>query len=150
MWIKAFYFRYYLSLKENPLFNVRWEEQEEENDASKCDKNQIQISLTHSTNNTIYNLITITVYISTGRIQIQGKPLKSWGNIEFDILMNMINSADELKQQNSIEKLDQFLDEAKRENENISKREISPANPKTLIKLLAQTHQFNQQLKHST
>jgi hypothetical protein len=25
MWIKAFYFRYYLSLKENPLFNVRWE-----------------------------------------------------------------------------------------------------------------------------
>jgi chromosome segregation ATPase len=105
------------------------------NDASKCDK--IQISLTHSANKSTDNLITITVYISTGRIQIQGKPLKSWGNIEFDIFMNMTNSADELKQQNSIEKLDQFLDEAIRESENIKQERNKSRKSQTSEKVVS-------------
>ena len=47
-WIQALYFRYYLGVKTNPQFNVRWEEQEEGDDASKCDK--IQITLSHCAN----------------------------------------------------------------------------------------------------
>ena len=40
IWIKAPYFRYYMGLKDSASFNVCWEEQER-NDASKCDKIQI-------------------------------------------------------------------------------------------------------------
>ena len=63
--------------------------------------------------------------------------MKSWGNIEFDILMNMINSADELKQQNSIEKLDQFLDEAKRESEIIKQERNKSSKSQTSEKVVS-------------
>jgi hypothetical protein len=89
-WIQALYFRYIAGLKENTELDVRWEEHEDINDPSKCDK--IWLNLSRTGNNPNDNLLTITIYLSTGRIQIQGKSLTEWGNKEFDIILRMIDS----------------------------------------------------------
>ncbi len=118
-WIQALYFRYYLEVKTNPQFNVRWEEQEEGDDASKCKK--VQITLSHCANTSMDNLITITIYITTGRIQVQGKVIKEWGNSEFVSLVKIVDSKSELKLQISTQQLHESLDELKKVNENVKK-----------------------------
>ena len=96
-WIQALYFRYIAGLKENAELDVRWEEHEDINDPSKCDK--IWLNLSRTGNNSNDNLLTITIYLSTGRIQIQGKSLTEWGNKEFDIILRMIDSDEKINSQ---------------------------------------------------
>ena len=68
LWIETFYFRYYTWLKENTRLSARWEEQEVANDPPKCEKIILNISYSGSHSNE--SIITITVYVSTGRIQL--------------------------------------------------------------------------------
>ena len=52
-------------------------------------------------------MITITVYISTGRIHVSGHFFKEWGSDEFENIVKMVNSGDE---EMKIEHDDSFLE----------------------------------------
>jgi hypothetical protein len=67
-WIKALYNRYYLGLNDNENITTGWEEQPTYNDPSKCDK-----IILHLEENSKNSIITITIYNSMGRINIQGQ-----------------------------------------------------------------------------
>jgi hypothetical protein len=73
-WIKALYNRYYLGLNDNENITTRWEEQPTYNDPSKCDK-----IILHLEDNSKNSISTITIYNSTGRINIQGSYPKRMG-----------------------------------------------------------------------
>lgn len=106
LWIKAFYLRYYLGLENNNHARSRWEEQETHNDPSKCDKVVIHLSLPD--NSLAENIVTITIFVSTGRIQIQGRFLDEWGRHEFNTLLAIVNSPNTEK---TTEGLDNFISE---------------------------------------
>ena len=63
----------------------------------------------------------ITIYITTGRIQVQGKVIKEWGNSEFVSLVKIVDSKSELNLQISTQQLHESLDELKKVNENVKK-----------------------------
>ncbi|CAB4013795.1 Hypothetical predicted protein, partial [Paramuricea clavata] len=60
-------------------------------DSTKCDK--VTIHLSSSKNSINQNLITITALINNGRIQVQERSYKEWGNEEFPRLLAIINSS---------------------------------------------------------
>jgi hypothetical protein len=61
------------------------------------------------------DLTLIIIYVSTGRIQIQGKYLLEWGDSEFIALLNIVNAirdgeiSDEI-QESSVNDLGKFID----------------------------------------
>ena len=89
------------------------------NDPSKCEKIILNISYSGSHSNE--SIITITVYISTWRIQIQGKFLNEWGNTEFDTLLKIIDSGIKINLETSGQSLEDFINEVMKENENTKK-----------------------------
>jgi hypothetical protein len=66
-------------------------ENENKDDSTKCDKVTIHLGSTKNSIN--QNLITITALINNGRIQVQGRSYKEWGNEEFPRLLAIINSS---------------------------------------------------------
>ena len=84
LWIQEMKRRYQYGFENHAEVEVRWEEQESSTDAIKCEK--ISINLLSRKNSE--NLITITVMLNTGRIQIQGRYIS-----EFNTLLEFINSA---------------------------------------------------------
>jgi preprotein translocase subunit SecD len=90
-----------------------WEEQASPNDDSKCDKITIHLSRKDSKHNE--NIVSAIIYVSTGRIQIQGKYLLEWGDSEFIALLNIVNAirdgeiSDEI-QESSVNDLGKFID----------------------------------------
>ena len=112
---------YISGLKENTELDVRWEEHEDINDPLKCDK--IWLNLSRTGNNSNDNLLTITIYLSTGRIQIQGKSLTEWGNKEFDIILRMIDSDEKINSQTSKESLHDYIDKVMKLNDKKDKKD---------------------------
>ena len=84
-WIKVFYQRYHVQQnnhgEQGPLKST-WEEQQAQNDPNKCEK--ITLTLHLEGKKPQESIVTIIIYCSTGRIQIQGRFLRKWGDNEFD------------------------------------------------------------------
>jgi hypothetical protein len=70
---------------------VHWEENENKDDSTKCDK--VTIHLASTKNSINQNHIVIRALINNGRIQVQGKSCKEWGNEEFPRLLAIIYSS---------------------------------------------------------
>jgi hypothetical protein len=90
LWIEAMRIRYQDGLQNKENITARWEEQESTSNSTKCKK--VIISLSSTKNSTSKNLITITVSINLGRIQIQGKLFKDWSSLEFPALLEIIDT----------------------------------------------------------
>ena len=73
-----------------PEYKVTWEEQDSPSSPSKCDK--IIIHLMRLTSTGEEQLVTITVYLTTGRIQVQGKKFEEWSEFEFPVLLNIVKT----------------------------------------------------------
>ncbi|CAB3986320.1 Hypothetical predicted protein, partial [Paramuricea clavata] len=54
-------------------------------------------------------ILTITIMITTGRIQVQGRFMKELGNNEFDPLVELVNSPDSVKL-DATKDINNFLD----------------------------------------
>jgi hypothetical protein len=66
------------------------EEENNPNDPTKCDK----VTITLRSQENEKNIVSITVMVNKGRIQIQGCFMKEWGSEEFPILIDLINNPD--------------------------------------------------------
>ncbi|CAB4008714.1 Hypothetical predicted protein [Paramuricea clavata] len=134
-WIQAIYERYHVRLQDattTSKMKAVWEELQNVSDTSKTDKISIHLSLQND--DIVENIVTIIIYCTTGRIQIQGKSLHEWGDVEFNVLRNMVDGKPESKD------LDEFIEaitqktsgETKNTNEDckIAKSEIKPENEK--------------------
>ena len=97
VWIKALYFRYYKNENLNTEINTHCLEQDNQSNPSKCDK--VLLS-THTNENE--SVLTITVNVSTGRIHAQGRLSKEWGAKEFDHLLAMVNTSEDIWKTNSM------------------------------------------------
>ena len=93
LWIKTFALRYYEYL--NTMgYLVSWQEQESYSCATKSDKIILHISTADEQNEE--QLVTVSVFISTGRIMIQGKKFAEWSSDEFPALLAIVNSLEPL------------------------------------------------------
>ena len=90
LWITAFQYRYHELTGNAAEYKVTWEEQDSPSSASKCDK--IIIHLIRLTSTGEEQLVTITVYLTTGRIQVQGKKYEEWSEFEFPVLLNIVKT----------------------------------------------------------
>ena len=90
LWITAFLYRYYEITGNTTDYKVVWEEQDSPSSASKCDK--IIIHLLADSSTTEEQLIAITVFVTTGRIQVQGNKFEEWSIYEFPVLLNIVNT----------------------------------------------------------
>ena len=90
LWITAFQYRYHELTGNAAEYKVTWEEQDSPSSASKCDK--IIIHLIRLTSTGEEQLVTITVYLTTGRIQVQGKKFEEWSEFEFPVLLNIVKT----------------------------------------------------------
>jgi transketolase len=92
VWINTFKQRYEIGINNNNAkYSCTWEEQDDPHDSSKCEKIILKITARESQE----TLLTITIMVNTGRIQIQGRHIahvKKWGNDEFPTLLKIINS----------------------------------------------------------
>ena len=69
--------------------------QDNNHSASKCDK--IVIDLLKETASSDELLVVITVFITTGRILVQGKGQEDWGKHDFPVLLDIVNQLSSLK-----------------------------------------------------
>ena len=90
LWITAFQYRYHELTGNAAEYKVTWEEQDSPSSASKC--NKIIIHLIRLTSTGEEQLVTITVYLTTGRIQVQGKKFEEWSEFEFPVLLNIVKT----------------------------------------------------------
>jgi hypothetical protein len=106
LWIKAMELRYkHCGSVFNNKISTQWEEHDDTDDDTKCDK--VLINLT--SHELEENLLSITIMVNKGRIQIQGKYMKEWGNDEFPILIELINNPD-LLHSNPTKNLNNFIE----------------------------------------
>jgi chromosome segregation ATPase len=92
MWVEALYMRY----AQNEVFNdennevrTKWTEKNDASNASKCE--EISIEITHNNE----TMLTIRVFATKGRIQVNGRLMKAWGGEEFDHVRAIINNNEE-------------------------------------------------------
>ena len=89
-WIRVFKTRYFEYLNSDATgYKAVWKEQEAYSWRSKCEKIVIHLFDTSSTSEE--QLVTLTVFISTGRILIQRKKYKEWCTAEFPVLLEIVN-----------------------------------------------------------
>ena len=106
LWIKTFALRYYEYL--NTMgYLVSWQEQESYSCATKSDKIILHISTADEQNEE--QLVTVSVFISTGRIMIQGKKFAEWSSDEFPALLAIVNSLEPLTDNGSLTSEDTSL-----------------------------------------
>ena len=86
VWIEAIYKKYMEYANNNTELCCKWLEQRNQNNENKSDKVTVHLCSAEKD-----NLLTITVDITTGRIDVQGRITKQWGSLEFDHLLNMVN-----------------------------------------------------------
>ena len=103
IYIKAMHLRYKHGFLNDGKIISHWEEENNPNDPTKCDK--VTITL-RSQENEKY-IVSITVMVNKGRIQIQGRFMKEWGSEEFPILIELINNPDLMKS-NTAKNLNNF------------------------------------------
>ena len=90
-WIRVFTNRYYDHLNGGATgYKTTWKEQEAYSSPSKCEK--IVIDLLDISTDPDEQVVTITVFVSTGRILIQGKRYKEWCTEEFPVLVEIVNN----------------------------------------------------------
>ena len=106
LWIEALQARYRDGLHDNAKITTRWEENDNKEDAAKCEK--VTIYLTSSKGTNTQNLLTITALINHGRIQIHGKSYKEWGDKEFPEILEIISSSPSEK--NPTKDLESFIE----------------------------------------
>ena len=96
-WITAFTQRYYELLNRQAAgYKVIWKEQNGYSSPSKCDKRVIHlVEITPTSEEEI--LVAITVFITTGRIQVQGKRIEDWNAHEFPVLLECVNKLNDIK-----------------------------------------------------
>ena len=70
-------------------YRVTWEEQESYSCPTKSDKIILHIYDVENSNED--QLVTISIFISTGRIMIQGKKFAEWSRDEFPTLLSIVN-----------------------------------------------------------
>lgn len=83
IWIDVLKRRYIYDLEGNNRVMTGYEETDNVNEKSKCEK----IVLSLASKASLENIITITITISTGRIKIEGHSIKKWGKHEFALLI---------------------------------------------------------------
>ena len=85
---KTFMIRYFKHL--NTMgYRVTWQEQESHSCPTKSDK--IILHIYDVENGNEDQLVTISIFISTGRIMIQGKKFAEWSRDEFPTLLSIVN-----------------------------------------------------------
>ena len=88
--------RYHSLLTGNATgYKVIWKEQDNNHSATKCDK--IVINLLKETASPDELLLVITLFITTGRILVQGKGHEDWSKHEFPALLDIVNQLSFLK-----------------------------------------------------
>ena len=93
LWIKTFMIRYFSHL--NTMgYRVTWQEQESYSCPTKSDKIILHIYDVENSNED--QLVTISIFISTGRIIIQGKKFAKWSCDEFPTLLSIVNNLEPL------------------------------------------------------
>ena len=89
IWIKALYSRYIENKNFNETeINTSWQEIENPEDPAKCDK--IILTFTNKENE---NVLSITINVTAGRMKAQGRLYKEWSEIEFQIVLDMVNAS---------------------------------------------------------
>jgi hypothetical protein len=89
IWIKALYSRYIENKNFNETeINTSWQEIENPEDPAKCDK--IILTFTNKENK---NVLSITINVTAGRMKAQGRLYKEWSEIEFQIVLDMVNAS---------------------------------------------------------
>lgn len=91
-WVKVLNLRYYINSLNNRIPNYRctWSEQPNATCASKCYKIAIHLYCS-DLDDQDSQIVVITVFISTGRIMVQGKCYKEWAAMEFPIMKDMVD-----------------------------------------------------------
>ena len=92
-WISIFQTRYMDKINNSPNFRVCWEESDSSIDANKCDKILIHFYRV-STAGIESQLSTITIFVTTGRIQVQGNLCMDWFREEFPLMLALVNNTD--------------------------------------------------------
>ena len=90
LWITAFQYRYHKLTGNAADYKVIREEQDSLSSASKCDKIIIHLITNASTGEE--QLVAITVFVTTGRILVQGKKFEEWSSFEFPVLLDIVNT----------------------------------------------------------
>lgn len=93
LWIKTFIMRYYNRLNTKG-YRVTRQEQESYSCPTKSDK--IILYIYDIENGNEDQLITISIFICTGRIMIQGKKFAEWSRDEFPTLLFIVNRLESL------------------------------------------------------
>ena len=75
-------------------YRVMWQEQESYSCLTKSDKIILHIYDVENSNED--QLVTISIFISTGRIMIQGKKFAEWRRDEFPTLLSIVNDLEPL------------------------------------------------------
>ena len=95
-WITTFAQRYYeLLTRQSAGYKVIWREQDGYSSPSKCDKLVIHLVEETSTSEDI--LVVITIFTTTGRIQVQGKKIEDWSTHEFPVLRESVNKLSKIE-----------------------------------------------------
>jgi hypothetical protein len=107
LWIKTMRQRYQHGFNDDTTSKItsHWQEQDSPKEPSKCEK----VVITLSSKEKSENIICITIMVNTGRIQIQGHSMKTWGSEEFPTLVNLVNSPNN-SECKAMEKLENFVD----------------------------------------
>lgn len=95
LWIAALRYRYLEIIGKKAKYEVTWEEENTKDSTSsnpKCEKISIHLIKKPSTGEE--TLVTITVFVTTGRIQVQGKKFEEWGKYEFPTLLDIVDTDD--------------------------------------------------------
>lgn len=103
LWINTFIHRYTVQLKEEG-YDISWFETQTD---GKCEK--IQMTVTSEKK----KLFTISTFLTTGRIQIQGLMYVAWGLTEFPILLSQIDELEKQEEKNS----DSYLENLRNVNQ---------------------------------
>lgn len=85
-WVSSFYHRYFIELATKECFSTAWEEFANTTYEDKCDK--IIISIHYKKQ----KLLTLTIFLTTGRIQVQGLYHNYWVEQEFPTILESIET----------------------------------------------------------
>lgn len=77
-------------------YKATWKEQLVHSTPSKCEKIRTIHLLCTTKNSAEEQLATVTVFVSTGQILIRGKQYKEWSEIEFPVLVHIVNSIESI------------------------------------------------------
>ena len=77
-------------------YKITWKEQDGHSSPSKCGTPVIHlVEITPALEEEV--LVAITVFITTGRIQVQGKGIEDWNKHEFPVLLECVNKLSDIK-----------------------------------------------------